>query len=212
MGCICSKESADEPVYEKEKQPVVSKSSVQLVAPSAREEVIVGVVNTKNEGSVTSKQSVSAPATEANSSVQPGRVEDNRKNRVIERPKNGHQRHFSTDMGMNIVQQPMSRIVSMPHGAKGEQVAAGWPSWLSSVAGEAIQGWVPRSAESFEKLDKASADSLFPLVSFIKIVPNFVHSSFQLFCCFRLLKFLVWFHVLKFGYSTFFKISSLIIV
>ncbi|XP_074570961.1 protein IMPAIRED IN BABA-INDUCED STERILITY 1-like [Curcuma longa] len=37
---------------------------------------------------------------------------------------------------------------------EGEQVAAGWPSWLSAVAGEAIQGWVPRKADSFEKLEK----------------------------------------------------------
>ncbi|KAG6578560.1 Protein IMPAIRED IN BABA-INDUCED STERILITY 1, partial [Cucurbita argyrosperma subsp. sororia] len=35
-----------------------------------------------------------------------------------------------------------------------EQVAAGWPSWLSSAAGEAIQGWVPLRADSFEKLEK----------------------------------------------------------
>ncbi|KAK4279406.1 hypothetical protein QN277_011192 [Acacia crassicarpa] len=35
-----------------------------------------------------------------------------------------------------------------------EQNAAGWPPWLTSVAGEAIQGWVPRKADSFEKLDK----------------------------------------------------------
>ncbi|PWA38717.1 Protein kinase, ATP binding site-containing protein [Artemisia annua] len=36
----------------------------------------------------------------------------------------------------------------------GEQVAAGWPAWLSAVAGEAIQGWVPLRAEAFEKLEK----------------------------------------------------------
>ncbi|GAQ91944.1 Cdc2-related protein kinase, partial [Klebsormidium nitens] len=29
-----------------------------------------------------------------------------------------------------------------------------WPPWLSSVAGDAILGWVPRRADSFEKLDK----------------------------------------------------------
>lgn len=51
-----------------------------------------------------------------------------------------------------------------------EQVAAGWPSWLSSAAGEAIQGWVPLRADSFEKLEKVSIlhfcrSSLF--VSFI---------------------------------------------
>ncbi|KAL6541301.1 Protein IMPAIRED IN BABA-INDUCED STERILITY 1 [Orobanche hederae] len=37
---------------------------------------------------------------------------------------------------------------------EGEQVAAGWPAWLSAVAGEAVQGWVPRKADSFEKLEK----------------------------------------------------------
>lgn len=37
---------------------------------------------------------------------------------------------------------------------EGEQVAAGWPSWLCAVAGEALQGWVPLKAESFEKLEK----------------------------------------------------------
>ncbi|GMY20687.1 secretory carrier-associated membrane protein-like [Fagus crenata] len=48
----------------------------------------------------------------------------------------------------------MTKIISMPHGSKGEQGAAGWPAWLSSIAGEAIKGWMPRRAESFEKLDK----------------------------------------------------------
>ncbi|XVF60596.1 hypothetical protein PTKIN_Ptkin08bG0060900 [Pterospermum kingtungense] len=35
-----------------------------------------------------------------------------------------------------------------------EQVAAGWPAWLSSAAGEAVHGWVPFQADAFEKLDK----------------------------------------------------------
>ncbi|XP_045793766.1 probable serine/threonine-protein kinase At1g54610 isoform X2 [Trifolium pratense] len=37
---------------------------------------------------------------------------------------------------------------------EGEQIAAGWPSWLTSVAGEAIHGLVPLKTDSFEKLDK----------------------------------------------------------
>ncbi|KAJ6676840.1 BINDING PROTEIN putative-RELATED [Salix viminalis] len=37
---------------------------------------------------------------------------------------------------------------------EGEQVAAGWPAWLSAVAGEAIHGWVPLKADAFEKLEK----------------------------------------------------------
>ncbi|KAE8776621.1 putative serine/threonine-protein kinase [Hordeum vulgare] len=40
-----------------------------------------------------------------------------------------------------------------------EQVAAGWPAWLSAVAAEAVQGWVPLKAENFEKLEKASAQA-----------------------------------------------------
>ncbi|TKY65136.1 serine/threonine-protein kinase [Spatholobus suberectus] len=35
-----------------------------------------------------------------------------------------------------------------------EQIAAGWPPWLTSAAGEAIQGWVPLKTDSFERLDK----------------------------------------------------------
>ncbi|GFZ05660.1 protein kinase superfamily protein [Actinidia rufa] len=45
-------------------------------------------------------------------------------------------------------------IASIPKAMEGEQVAAGWPSWLAVVAGEAINGWVPRHANTFEKLDK----------------------------------------------------------
>lgn len=46
------------------------------------------------------------------------------------------------------------RIRSFPRGVYGEQVAAGWPSWLSAVAGDAINGWIPRRADAFEKIDK----------------------------------------------------------
>ncbi|KAJ6312885.1 hypothetical protein OIU77_014415 [Salix suchowensis] len=51
-----------------------------------------------------------------------------------------------------VVQHP--GMGSIPKATKGEQVAAGWPSWLATVAGEAIKGWLPRRADSFEKLDK----------------------------------------------------------
>lgn len=35
-----------------------------------------------------------------------------------------------------------------------EQIAAGWPAWLTAAAGEAVYGLVPLRAESFEKLEK----------------------------------------------------------
>ena len=46
------------------------------------------------------------------------------------------------------------RIRDVPNGVQGEHVAAGWPRWLTEVAAEAVRGWQPRRAESFEKLDK----------------------------------------------------------
>ncbi|ERN16931.1 probable serine/threonine-protein kinase At1g54610 [Amborella trichopoda] len=46
------------------------------------------------------------------------------------------------------------RLSNPPKNIQGEQVAAGWPAWLSAVAGEAIKGWTPRRADTFEKLDK----------------------------------------------------------
>ncbi|EOA32467.1 hypothetical protein CARUB_v10015744mg [Capsella rubella] len=43
----------------------------------------------------------------------------------------------------------------LPHGnVAAEQVAVGWPSWLSSAAPEAVHGWVPLRAEDFEKREK----------------------------------------------------------
>ncbi|KAI4319784.1 hypothetical protein MLD38_033344 [Melastoma candidum] len=45
-------------------------------------------------------------------------------------------------------------IGRVPKAAEGEQVGAGWPSWLSAAAGEALQGWLPRRADTFEKLNK----------------------------------------------------------
>jgi cyclin-dependent kinase 12/13 len=58
---------------------------------------------------------------------------------------------------------------SFANRARGEQVAAGWPAWLSAVAGEAIDGWTPRRADSFEKIDKVRAPRLFPTPRFLGI-------------------------------------------
>ncbi|MCD7456895.1 Cyclin-dependent kinase 12 [Datura stramonium] len=37
---------------------------------------------------------------------------------------------------------------------EGEQLAAGWPVWLTAVAGEAIDGWIPLKSNMFQKLEK----------------------------------------------------------
>ncbi|KAK7301516.1 hypothetical protein RJT34_12382 [Clitoria ternatea] len=46
------------------------------------------------------------------------------------------------------------RLGNLHKYVQGEHVAAGWPAWLSAVAGEAIHGWVPMRADAFEKLEK----------------------------------------------------------
>ncbi|KAI3784870.1 hypothetical protein L1987_43977 [Smallanthus sonchifolius] len=43
--------------------------------------------------------------------------------------------------------------------SEAEHVAAGWPSWLSAVAGEAIDGWLPLRSDSFERLEKIGQGS-----------------------------------------------------
>uniref|UniRef100_A0A1J3E1Z9 Putative serine/threonine-protein kinase n=1 Tax=Noccaea caerulescens TaxID=107243 RepID=A0A1J3E1Z9_NOCCA len=50
--------------------------------------------------------------------------------------------------------KPDPRRSNPPKNLLGEQVAAGWPTWLSEVCGEALSGWLPRKADSFEKIDK----------------------------------------------------------
>jgi cyclin-dependent kinase 12/13 len=46
------------------------------------------------------------------------------------------------------------RLSNPPKHLHGEQVAAGWPPWLTAVCGEALSGWIPRKADTFEKIDK----------------------------------------------------------
>ncbi|KAL9322458.1 hypothetical protein ACSQ67_010511 [Phaseolus vulgaris] len=72
----------------------------------------------------------------------------------------GSMRLFDSQNGKKKKEKPESAALDhpglgrVPKGLEGEQVAAGWPTWLSSVAGEAIQGWIPRRADTFERFGK----------------------------------------------------------
>jgi hypothetical protein len=46
-------------------------------------------------------------------------------------------------------------ITTLINGERGSLVVAGWPSWLTAVAAEAIAGWIPRTPDSFHKLNRA---------------------------------------------------------
>ncbi|KAH0742839.1 hypothetical protein KY290_030832 [Solanum tuberosum] len=41
----------------------------------------------------------------------------------------------------------------VPKGIKCELVSAGWPNWLVAAAGNALNGWLPRRADTFEFVD-----------------------------------------------------------
>lgn len=136
MGCLCCKPSAIEDSKESPRERFSSKASSDLrgsrVTSSRREEVHRAKDRyDSNDGRAM----------------------------LIDKHANGslrlHSEHFERKrekMEYVVAQHP--GMGSIPKATEGEQVAAGWPSWLAAVAGEAIKGWTPRRADSFQKLDK----------------------------------------------------------
>lgn len=147
MGCICSKGITDVTHVRREKAS--KKASKRLVASSRREEVVVDADNGGNEATTRL--------------ILPELVLDNvgssiawdERDKNCEKPQNQNQATIEPPV-VNVGQprNQISRVFSVTNGVDRAQVAAGWPSWLTAVAGEAIKGWVPRKADSFQKLDK----------------------------------------------------------
>ncbi|XP_011028375.1 PREDICTED: probable serine/threonine-protein kinase At1g09600 isoform X1 [Populus euphratica] len=136
MGCICSKGGrannfSDNNVRRKEN----NKPAKRLVSLSRKDEVVVEVDGSANDATASL---ISNQPGNDNVEYAPVSSDEGEKKEMIEKANN----------------RMSSSIVSMSNGERGAQVVAGWPSWLTSVAGEAINGWVPRRADSFEKLDK----------------------------------------------------------
>ncbi|CAK7328858.1 unnamed protein product [Dovyalis caffra] len=146
MGCLCSKGAAEEDVNSNtnEKQIEVDKSSVQLVAPaiSKNEDILVDVLG--RDGSVrrVSKANVG--------NVTVSLEEGEEKRKVVDAKNKGHHRSVTMDSESNDDQPRISRMISIRHGSETEA----WPQWLTAAAEEAVKGWLPRRADSFEKLDK----------------------------------------------------------
>ncbi|KAG5061575.1 hypothetical protein JHK87_002604 [Glycine soja] len=150
MGCICSKNSSDkdnvdEYEKEKEKEKESNKSSVQLVAPAVSTAQLDG-------GSMDGSTPRMA---KSSSQVTRGfvKVPSDDKSNHFDATRSQHQRCNTMSGGVGERKPLMSRILSVQNFA-GEHVDADWPVWLSLVAAEAIKGWVPRRADSFEKLDQ----------------------------------------------------------
>ena len=147
MGSICSKRAAEEDVNinKNERQIEVDKSSVQLVAPTIfiKEGILVDVLGRKDARRV-SKGNVG--------NVIVSLEEGEKKTKLVDEKKKG--RHGSVAMDSeSIDDQPrmMIRMISMRRPSTEREA---WPQWLTAAAGEAVEGWLPRRADSFEKLDK----------------------------------------------------------
>ncbi|KAL2640714.1 hypothetical protein GLYMA_06G292200v4 [Glycine max] len=141
MGCICSKSSA----IEDSKESVTKKFQSYSTRPSELNVLRLNSTRRVDEGGVKDVL------------IDGGHV----KGSLIERKANGSGQLYGDHHDVKKkLEKPGLTVVDhigpgrVPKAIEGEQVAAGWPAWLSSVAGEAIKGWIPRSANTFERLHK----------------------------------------------------------
>lgn len=136
MGCICSKDGRADILLENNvRSKEKNKPAKRLVSLSRKDEAMVEVDGSVNDA--TARLISNQPGND-NVEFAPVSSDEGGKKEIIEKANN----------------RMISSTVSMSNGERGTQVVAGWPSWLTAVAGEAINGWVPRRADSFEKLDK----------------------------------------------------------
>lgn len=161
MGCVCGKpssieDSGESPSRRPPAPRPVGAASLQAPAPSKRSAAVVAVSSLRREEAADAASGFKADvgavaAAEKKHLSGPIRVSG----QEVDRRRERHLGH------------PSMRVPGgVPKAEEGEQVAAGWPAWLASVAGEAVKGWVPRRADSFEKLDKVSV-YVFSFLSFI---------------------------------------------
>lgn len=136
MGCICCKPSAIDDSKESPRERLLSKASSDVQ--------VARVTSSRREEGYQAKDQ---------HDTNDGRA------MLIDMHTNGEARLHRENVErkrekMEYVVAPHPGTGSIPKASEGEQIAAGWPSWLAAVAGDAIRGWVPRRADSFEKLDK----------------------------------------------------------
>ncbi|KAL3651520.1 hypothetical protein CASFOL_004522 [Castilleja foliolosa] len=142
MGCICSKGAKDE--------NQAKKGSKKSGNSSKKDEIVVEVDNGGNDATT---RLISTENAEKSAGSTPAVWEEGSKKAMVFEQAVVPQT-LKRETVEPVAQPPMCRVLSVRNGVDGSQIIAGWPSWLTSVAGEAIKGWIPRKADSFEKLDK----------------------------------------------------------
>ncbi|KAK8931211.1 putative serine/threonine-protein kinase [Platanthera zijinensis] len=161
MGCICSKGIETDEIVDDIKKGS-GRSLSRLVTPLKKENAAVlydveGGRGGARPGAKSQDIAVQQPVRGEKKGALAS-VSRNQKGVI------GHQRRATVDVRVIAVENhdlkkadvgSRSGIFDVPvNGFSGEHVAAGWPAWLTNVAAEAVNGWLPRRADSFEKLDK----------------------------------------------------------
>ncbi|KAJ3671581.1 hypothetical protein LUZ60_007660 [Juncus effusus] len=171
MGCICCKvaSTTDEPNASSIRKGLSSKSFRLFSTLSRRGTPSLSPPSTSATTTTTTttiSRAKSGKENEASSSrVAPIKPVIS-KSGPVERPKrgSGHQRSRVRNEGEiggkreegngKVEETSLTMPSGEPFGFSGEHLIAGWPAWLANVAPEAVKGWLPRRADSFEKLDK----------------------------------------------------------
>lgn len=155
MGCQCSKPSVDEDARGRPTEKLSSQKASRVNL--SRKEEDVRLNSLKREEVVRINSSQRADSIRSKVKTDGGDM----KVAFLDKKVNGSNRVHDDQIEKKKRERLEAAISanypgkgSIPKAVVAEQVAAGWPSWLSSVAGEALEGWLPRKAETFEKLDK----------------------------------------------------------
>lgn len=156
MGCICCKTSAIEDSQESPRETMSAAAAVVAAQPTAS-----GKLSTvERRAIVSSSRREELPATRGDVVIvqkqRSGPIKLNGQDLERRRERQGYL--YAQELERRKERQGYlyhpKPAGALPKATEGEQVAAGWPPWLATVAGEAIRGWVPRRADFFEKLDK----------------------------------------------------------
>ncbi|GMH21993.1 hypothetical protein Nepgr_023836 [Nepenthes gracilis] len=152
MGCICSKGISTHEYVENHIREKETRSSKRFITSSRKDEVVMET----DGGHDATMRLISDGMAEENAEVTPNAWECEKIITTInDKPSRPQlQRHSAMDAGGLGGEARISRIANVPNGVAAAHATAGWPYWLTAVAGEAINGCVPRRAESFEKLEK----------------------------------------------------------
>ncbi|VVA89859.1 unnamed protein product [Arabis nemorensis] len=103
---------------------------------------------------------------------------DSNKVGLIESEKLSSRRFIEKEPEMHGIEAPVPRelkknpSVVAPQDKELKLVSAGWPTWLVSVAGEALVDWAPRRASTFEKLEKIGQGTYSSVYRALDLIHN----------------------------------------